>query len=463
MARYIPSTNEDRAEMLSALGLTNIEELFKDIPEEIRLEKEMDLPKSMSEPELLSHLKSIAEKNVSTDSFTCFLGAGAYDHYIPSVVDHIIARSEFYTSYTPYQPEISQGMLQAIFEYQTMICRLTGMDVSNASMYDGATALAEAMFMAVRTTGRNDVAVSKGVHPEYIEVLKTYAGPLGINVWEIELSGGKTDTAEMQETVGTDCAAVIVQSPNYFGVIEDLKEMSECAKDNGALSIACVDPISLGILTPPGQCGVDIAVGDGQPLGNSLSFGGPHFGFLAVKKPLMRKVPGRIVGQTTDREGRRGFVLTLQAREQHIRREKAVSNICSNQTLNALAAAVYMSVMGKKGLAKVAKLCFDKAHYAYRKLLDTGKFAPVYDAPFFKEFTIKALDEPVSAINKRLLENCITGGLDLGESGSGLGTGGLNLGIENADMKNCWLVAVTEKRTKQEIDRFVKIAAGGGK
>jgi len=463
MARYIPSTDGDRAEMLAVLGLAGIEELFKDIPEELRLKKEMDLPESMSEPELLSHLKSIADRNVSADSSACFLGAGVYDHFIPSVVSHIVSRSEFYTSYTPYQPEISQGMLQAIFEYQTMICRLTGMDVSNASMYDGATALAEAMFMAVRTTGRNDVAVSKGVHPEYIEVLKTYAKPIGINIREVELSGGKTDPAKIREIAGGDIAAVIVQSPNFFGVIEDLKETSEYAKDAGALSIACVDPISLGILTPPGQCGVDIAVGEGQPLGSSLSFGGPHFGFLAVKKPLMRKVPGRIVGQTTDREGRRGFVLTLQAREQHIRREKAVSNICSNQTLNALAAAVYMSTMGKKGLEKVAKLCFDKAHYAYNKLIETGKFAPVYDAPFFKEFTVKALSEPVSAINKRLLENGITGGLDLGEIGSGLGASSLNPDAENAGMKDCWLVAVTEKRTKQEIDRFVEIAAGGGK
>jgi len=462
MARYIPNTSEDRAEMLSALGLSDIEELFSDIPDELRLKREMDLPKSMSEPELLSHLKQIAGNNANADDYTCFLGAGVYDHHIPSVVNHIVSRSEFYTSYTPYQPEISQGMLQAIFEYQTMICTLTGMDVSNASMYDGATALAEAMFMAVRATGRNNVAVSKGVHPEYIEVLKTYGKPIGINVREIELSGGKTDPAKIREAA-EELAAVIVQSPNYFGVIEDLKQAAECAKDSGALSVACVDPISLGILRPPGDCGIDIAVGEGQSLGNPLSFGGPHFGFLAVKKPLMRKVPGRIVGQTVDHDGRRGFVLTLQAREQHIRREKAVSNICSNQSLNALAAAVYMSVMGKKGLVKVAKLCFDKAHYAYRKLIETGKFAPVFDAPFFKEFTVRALDEPVSEINKRLLRNRIMGGLDLGAGRFGINTGAACSADGNGGMENCWLVAVTEKRTRQEIDRFVEIAAGGGK
>lgn len=448
MSRYIPNTEEDREKMLSALGLTSIDELFAELPRELKLGREMDLPGSMSELELTAHMKVLADKNADSGDCICFLGAGAYDHFIPSIVKHVLSRSEFYTSYTPYQPEISQGMLQAIFEYQTMICQLTGMDVSNASMYDGATALTEAAFMAVHSTGRREVAVSAGVHPEYREVLRTYARFNGIKVLELGLTGGKTDWRKLEDSLGENCAAIIVQSPNFLGIIEDLKGAAELAAKNGALSIACVDPISIAILNPPGECGVDIAVGEGQSLGNPLSFGGPYLGFMAAKKELVRKMPGRIVGQTTDHEGRRGFVLTLQAREQHIRREKAVSNICSNQALNALAAAVYLSVMGRRGLKEVSNLCLQKSHYAYEKLLATGKFEKVTEAPFFKEFTVKALDEPVHQINERLLHNKITGGLELS--------------LYDPDMENCWLVAVTEKRTKQEIDTFVELAAGGG-
>lgn len=433
--------------MLSALGLTSIDELFTDIPQELKLGRELKLPESMSELELTAHMKGLAAKNADSDDYICFLGAGAYDHFIPSIVKHVLMRSEFYTSYTPYQPEISQGMLQAIFEYQTMICQLTGMDVSNASMYDGATAVAEAAFMAVRSTGRNIVAVSAGVHLEYREVLKTYARFNGIKVVEIGLSEGRTDLEKLEDSLGEACAAIIVQSPNFLGAIEDLKSSVELAAKNGALSIACVDPISLAILKPPGECGVDIAVGDGQSLGNPLSFGGPYLGFMAVKKELVRKMPGRIVGQTTDQEGRRGFVLTLQAREQHIRREKAVSNICSNQALNALAAAAYLSVMGREGFKEVANLCLQKSHYTYDKLLNTGKFEKVYNTPFFKEFAVKALDEPVHSINRRLLNSGITGGLELEQ--------------HYPYMENCWLMAVTEKRTKQEIDLMVNVAAGG--
>lgn len=446
-SRYIPNTEEDRRQMLSAIGLTDIEELFADIPQNVKLGRRLELPESMSEPELIRHFRSLASKNAHSNEYPCFLGAGAYDHFIPAVVKHITSRSEFYTSYTPYQPEISQGMLQAIFEYQTMICKLTGLDASNASMYDGATALTEAAFMAVRATGRNVLAVSAGVHPEYRDVLKTYAKFNGITVQEMELSDGKTSVEDLESRLGEDCGAVIVQSPNFVGTVEDLKSIAEAAAKKGALSIASVDPISLALLKPPGECGIDIATGDGQALGNSLNFGGPHLGFLAVKKELIRKMPGRIVGQTTDHEGKRGFVLTLQAREQHIRREKAVSNICSNQSLNALAAAVYLSVMGREGLKEVAKQCLQKSHYAYEKLLATGKFAKVTNGPFFKEFTVKALKEPISGINRRLLDNGITGGLDLGQTA--------------LELENCWLVAVTEKRTKQEIDRFVELAAGG--
>lgn len=449
MSRYIPSTDADRGQMLSSLGMKSIDELFADVPSDLKLKKMLNLPESMSEMELTAHMKAIAGKNDHTSECACFLGAGAYDHFIPSIVKHIISRSEFYTSYTPYQPEISQGMLQAIFEYQTMICQMTGMDASNASMYDGATALAEAAFMAVRSTGRNMVAVSAAVHPEYREVLKTYSGFYGVEVVEIGLLGGRTDMGKMEENAGDRCAAVIVQSPNFFGAIEDLNGVAGLASKTGALSIVCVDPISLALLQTPGECGIDIAVGDGQSLGNPLSFGGPYIGFLTAKKDLVRKMPGRIVGQTTDHEGRRGFVLTLQAREQHIRREKAVSNICSNQALNALAAAAYMTAMGREGIKEAANLCLQKSHYAYDKLIATGKFKKVNDAPFIREFAVKSLGEPVGSINDRLLKNRIIGGLELEKY--------------YADMKNCWLTAVTEKRTKQEIDLFVRIAAGGEK
>ncbi len=466
MFRYIPNTREDQAKMLSVIGVDSIEQLFSDIPDDVKLKRDLELPDSLSEPELVSHMKQAASKNIHAGTHTCFLGAGAYDHFIPSVVGHMISRSEFYTSYTPYQPEISQGMLQAIFEYQTMICRLTGMDVSNASMYDGATALAEAALMAVRSTGREKVLVSRGVHPQYREVLNTYAAYAGIEVAEVGMSDGVTDMNELErqlsdaDNTATDnavvvnaaadnAAVVIVQSPNFFGAVEDIKTAAGLAHKHGALCAACVDPISLAILQPPGECGADIAAGDGQPLGNPLDFGGPHFGFLAAKKELVRKMPGRIVGQTTDHDGRRGFVLTLQAREQHIRREKAVSNICSNQALNALAATVYLSVMGKQGLKEAAELCLKKSHYAYSKLLETGRFEKVHGAPFFKEFVIRAVGEPVSDINKRLLDNGIMGGLKLERY--------------YPEMRNCWLVAVTEKRTVQEIDRFADIAAGGVK
>ncbi len=448
MSRYIPNTEEDRAQMLSELGLSDISELFADIPEGMRLCRALNLPESLSEPELTAFMRSLADKNVDCSQAACFLGAGAYDHFIPAIVRYVISKPEFYTSYTPYQPEISQGMLQAIFEYQTMICRLTGMDVSNASMYDGATALAEAALIAVRSTGGKKVLVSRGVHPEYREVLGTYAKFNEIEVKEIALSRLKTDMAAFTALIEDGgIAAVIIQNPNFFGSIEDLKAISEFAASKGTLSIACADPISLGLLQSPGECGADIAVGDGQPLGNPINYGGPTLGFLAAKKEFLRKMPGRIVGQTTDHEERRGFVLTLQAREQHIRREKAVSNICSNQALNALAATAYLSVMGKEGLKEAAKLCLQKAHYTMDQLLATGKFERATDAPFIKEFTVKALDEPVAHINKRLLEHGIIGGLEL----------------EGAypELKGHWLIAVTEKRTKQEIDKLVKIAAGG--
>lgn len=446
MSGYVPNTDADRSEMLAGLGLNTIEELFSDIPESVRLKRELELPKAMSEMELMQYMKRLGAENRNTGDNVCFLGAGAYDHYIPSVVGHIISREEFYTSYTPYQPEISQGMLQAIFEYQTMICELTGMEVSNASLYDGATALAEAASMALRATGRGRTLVSAAVHPEYREVLRTYARFNGSVYKEIGLKDGKTDLEELQAGLDGDTAAVILQSPNFFGLIEDMKEVPELAHKNGSLAIACVDPVSLGILKSPGEYGFDIAVGDGQPLGNPLSFGGPYLGFLAASGALVRRVPGRIVGQTVDSKGQRGFVLTLQAREQHIRREKAVSNICSNQSLNALAAAAYLTVMGREGLNKVADLCLQKSHYACEKLIATGRFTKAFKGGFFKEFVLRS-SEPVAGLNARLLQNNIIGGLELGRY--------------YPEMQDCWLVAVTEKRTRNEIDRLANIAAVG--
>jgi glycine dehydrogenase subunit 1 len=441
MSAYIPNTASQKHKMLSEIGVASVDDLFSDIPESVRLKRKLDLPEAKPEMELVRHMSQMARKNCNTDEYTCFLGAGAYDHYIPSVVRHIISRQEFYTAYTPYQPEISQGTLQAIFEYQTMICRLTGMDVSNASMYDGASALAEAASMACSVTRRKEVLIPECVHPEYREVLSTYARFAGYKVVVSSIKDGRTDINDIESKISDDTAAVIIQNPNFFGAIEDIEEMVEIAHKNKSLVIACCDPISLAILKSPGEVGADIAVGEGQSLGNPLSYGGPYLGFFAAKKELMRKMPGRIVGETVDREGKRGFVLTLQTREQHIRREKATSNICSNQSLNALSAAVYLTVMGKKGLKEVALLSAQKAHYAYGQLIKTGLFEPAFNMPFFREFVLRYKYD-VAELNKKLIEKKIIGGYELGKT--------------YPDLKDGWLLAVTEKRTREDIDRLVR-------
>lgn len=437
MSRFIPGTDEQRDDMLGQIGIKEVDELFTCIPEKIRLQGRLNLPPAMSEMELAAHMRELSKKNCSLDDYVCFLGAGAYDHYIPSAVNHIISRQEFYTSYTPYQPEISQGTLQTIFEYQTMICELTGMDAANASIYDGATALAEAASMACRSSGREEVVVSKTVHPEYRKVLNTYARFNGIKVIELDYEQGVTELDALEKIITGDTAAIIVQSPNFFGIIEKLDSISEIVHKGGALLIAAVDPISLGILKSPGELGADIVVGEGQSLGNSLSFGGPYLGFFASTKKLVRKMPGRIAGQTVDNMGRTGYVLTMQTREQHIRREKATSNICSNQALNALAATVYLTVMGRKGLRKAAELCMQKAHYACKKLTETGKFNLKFDAPFFKEFAVES-SENIDNLNSKLLESRIIGGYALEKA--------------YPELVNCWLLAFTEKRTREEID-----------
>lgn len=441
MSRYIPNTDEQQKGMLAYLGLNTIEDLFQDIPAELRLNRSLDIPHALAEIELVKHMRELSSRNCSLEEYACFLGAGAYDHYIPSVVRHILSRQEFYTAYTPYQPEISQGTLQAIFEYQTMICELTGMDAANASMYDGASALAEACAMACQISGRKEVLAAKTVHPESRFVLNTYAGFNGEKIADIGYVDGRADLEELEGKISKETAAVVIQSPNFFGITEQLREVCELAHRHGALLIVSTDPVSLGILKPPGEFGADIVVGEGQSLGNQLSFGGPYLGFFAVKKEWVRKMPGRIVGQTTDKNGKRGFVLTLQTREQHIRREKATSNICSNQALNALAATVYLTVMGKKGLKEAAELCVQKAHYAYERLIKTGRFTAAFSTPFFKEFVVKS-KVPVGELNRNLLDEKIIGGYDLSR--------------EYPELGDAWLLAVTEKRTREEIDRLVK-------
>lgn len=446
MFPYIPNTTDDERKMLDSLGLDSIEDLFKDIPDEVRLKRELNIGKPMSEEEIRKYVGALSRKNRGTDELVCFLGAGAYDHYIPSVVDHVISRSEFYTAYTPYQAEISQGTLQVIFEYQTLISNLTGMDVANASMYDGASALAEAAIMAVAQARKNKVIVSKTVHPESIAVLKTYAKSQDIEVVEIDEKEGTTDLEALKNEVTDDTAAVIVQNPNFFGIIEDVEEVEKITHSKKkAMLIMSVDPISLGILKSPGELGADIVVGEGQPLGNSLSYGGPYLGFMAASQKLMRKMPGRIVGQTVDREGKRAFVLTLQAREQHIRREKATSNICSNQGLNALAAAVYLSTLGKQGIKEVAYQCVQKSHYALKEITKLGKYKATFNKPFFKEFAVSS-EINSETVNKKLIYNGILGGYDLSK--------------DYSQYKNSLLYCVTEKRTKNEIDDLVKVLEG---
>lgn len=443
MARYIGNTNKDRANMLQEIGYDSIDSLFRAVPESVKLKTNLNLPSAQSEMELVKNIKSLSNKNINMDDYTCFLGAGAYDHYIPSVIDQLISRQEFYTAYTPYQPEISQGTLQVIFEYQTMISELTGLPVVNASMYDGATALTEAAIMACESTKRSEVIIASNVHPEGIQVLNTYAQFRNITVIEAGLNDGQVDIEDLKNKINKNTAAVIIQSPNFFGIIEDIAAMKDLVHENKSLLIVSADPISLALLKSPGELGADIAVGDGQSLGNSLSFGGPYLGFMAVTEKLMRKMPGRIVGETVDKDGNRGFVLTLQTREQHIRREKATSNICSNQALNALIATIYMTLMGKEGLKKAAELCLQKSHYAYNELIKTGKFSPMFAKPFFKEFVVKS-NESITDLNNKLLNSNIIGGYDVEKS--------------YPEMKNCWLVAVTEKRTKEEIDYLTRKA-----
>ncbi|MEC3883084.1 aminomethyl-transferring glycine dehydrogenase subunit GcvPA [Halobacillus litoralis] len=439
--RYLPMTERDKKEMLNVIGVEQSDELFSDIPESIRFKGDLQIKKPKNEFQLMKELTELAGKNVDLKSHTSFLGAGVYDHYIPSIVDHVISRSEFYTAYTPYQPEISQGELQAIFEFQTMICELTGMDVANSSMYDGGTALAEAVNLSAGQTKKKKVLVSKAIHPESLAVIHSYVKGPGVEVVEIDHKDGRTDLEQLEREIDEDTASVVVQYPNFFGQIEPLDQVKAIVDtQKKAMMITSSNPLALGYLTPPGEFGADIVVGDAQVFGIPAQYGGPHCGYFATTKKLMRKVPGRLVGQTVDEEGRRGFVLTLQAREQHIRRDKATSNICSNQALNALASSVAMSSLGKQGLRKMSWMNIQKTAYMKKQLQEKG-VEVVFDGAFFNEIVVK-LNKDVKELNRLLLEQGIIGGYDLGEV--------------DEKLKNCMLVAVTEIRTKEEIDMFVK-------
>ncbi|WP_301109753.1 aminomethyl-transferring glycine dehydrogenase subunit GcvPA [Sporosarcina sp.] len=438
--RYLPMTEQDQKEMLETIGISSIDELFADIPEKVRFTGEYNIKQAKSETSLLKELSRLAAKNANAQDYASFLGAGVYDHYKPVIVDHVISRSEFYTAYTPYQPEISQGELQAIFEFQTMICELTGMELANSSMYDGGTALAEAGTLAAGYTKRKKLLVSSTVHSESHAVVNSYASGQSIEVVTIPHADGVTNVEKLKELIDDQTAAVIVQYPNFYGQVEDLQTMSNIAHDNGALFVVSANPLSLGLLTPPGALGADITVGDAQPFGIAEAFGGPHCGYFAVTKKLMRKVPGRLVGETTDDQGRRGYVLTLQAREQHIRRDKATSNICSNQALNALAASVAMTALSKEGIKEIAYQNIAKTAYA-RSAFEKAGFTVKFSTSHFNEIVVDC-KAPVKEVNERLLKQGIIGGYDLS--------------LVDENLANHALVAVTEQRTKEEIDAYVQ-------
>jgi glycine dehydrogenase subunit 1 len=441
--RYIPNSPEEREEMLRALGLGSAEELFDSIPADIILREPLKTPAALSETELLERFEALASKN-SAARRPSFLGAGAYSHYAPTIVDSLIQRSEFFTAYTPYQPEISQGTLQAIFEFQTLVCQLTGMDVANASMYDGSTAMAEAVLMAERVTRRSRVLVSDAVHPEYMRVAETYVAHAGIELLRlgIDEETGRTTFDLDEAALDKSVAAVVLQSPNFFGCVEDLKAFAEKVHAAGALLVVVVtESASFGMLRSPGACGADIVVAEGQSFGVPVSFGGPYVGLFATREQYARQMPGRLAGVAYDREGRRGFVLTLATREQHIRREKATSNICTNEGLIALAATIYMTTMGRAGLQEVAAQCAQKAAYARRQIAAVEGFALPYSAPVFNEFVVRAPVEAAGLLRRLASEHNVTGGLALSRY--------------FPDRANDFLVCVTETNKRSEIDALV--------
>ena len=439
---YVPSTPETEREILDVLGIQRFEDLLGNIPASIMQKCNINLPEPLSEPELVKHMRTLAGKIKHSGENVSFLGGGAYDHFVPAVVDFLISRSEFYTAYTPYQPEVSQGTLQSIYEYQSMLCHLLDMEVANASMYDGATALAEAAIMAAGITGRKRILVSPLIHPAALDVLRTYVGNREIEIVMLPVSDGLTDFKGLEDHLQTGIGALLVQSPNFFGNIEKLAGVAELTRQQKALLILSVDPVSAALLKTPGELGADIAVAEGQPLGIHQSFGGPYLGIFTARNDLIRKMPGRIVGETEDIDGKRGYVLVLQTREQHIRREKATSNICSNQGLMALAATIYMALLGKTGMRQVANLCLNNSHYLAQKIVALPGFDLAFgETPFFKEFVVRTPVAP-GRIIAEALESGIFAGIDLGSY--------------RPEWKNLLLIAVTEKRSRQEMDDFVK-------
>lgn len=440
---YLLNTPEDQQAMLEAIGVGSIDDLFAMVPAELRLNRPLDIPPALTELELTACLSQLAAKNVSADQKVCFLGGGSYDHFIPAAVDMLASRGEYYTSYTPYQAEASQGNLQAFFEYQTLICRLTGMDVSNASLYDGGSAAAEAAFMSMSATGRHGrVVVAASVHPEYRQILLTHLANLGVELVTVGAPQGTISPAELAKVVTSQTACVLIQQPNFFGCLEETAALARVAHDAGALFAVSVDPMSLGVLKRPGDYGADIVVAEGQSLGSPMAYGGPYLGIMACREELVRRMPGRIAGQTVDRRGKRCWVLTLQTREQHIRREKATSNICTNQGLYALRAAIYLSLMGPQGMRELGELCVRKAHYAVQALTAGGRLSRAFDRPTFKEFVIRDSQNSVEP----LLAQAEKSGF----------FAGISLGRWYPELADCFLVAVTEKRTKAEIDALAQ-------
>ena len=428
--------------MLDAIGAASIDELFEQIPAEVRLDRDLELPPGLTETECLDHLTQLAGRNADADAEICFLGAGMYDHYVPAIVDAITSRSEFLTPYTPYQPEISQGGLQVMFEFQTAMSELTALPVSNAALYEGPSAVASAAYLAIGATGRTKLVASRGVHPHSRESLVTYGAGYGSELVEVPLAEGVTDAAALAEAIDDETAAVFLQQPNFLGAVEDVEALGAAAKEQGALLVVACDPIALSILKPPGECGADIAVGEGQPLGNRLDYGGPSFGFFCATDEHIRRMPGRIAGETTDVDGRRGFVLTLQTREQHIRREKATHNICTAQALNALAGMVHLAWLGKRGFVELGELLVRRAAYARERLSSVDGVELLHEAPVVREFAL-TLDAPVAEV----LDRCAAEGIGAGYP----------LGRDYPEHENGLLVALTERRSRRDIDRFAEV------
>ena len=439
MAGYTPATGPDREAMLDAIGVDSIDQLFEQVPEEVRLNRPLALEDGLSESEVYSRMAELASKNRDPEGDPGFLGAGMYDHYVPAIVDAITSRSEFLTPYTPYQPEVSQGGLQVMFEFQTAMSEITGLPVSNAGLYEGPSAAASAAYLAMAVTGRNGLVASRGMHPHSRETLATHAVGFGAELTEVGLEDGLTDAAALEAAIGEDTAAVFLQNPNFLGSVEDIARLGEFASARGALVVVAVDPMTLGVLRPPGECGADIAFGEGQPLGNRLDFGGPSFGFFCAREEYLRKMPGRIAGQTEDVDGRRGFVLALQTREQHIRREKATSNICTSQALNALAGVIHLSWLGKAGFVEIGEMLARRTAFARRRIAAIDGFELLHDAPVVREFAVRSTSVPVEALRS-------------GADATGSRLQVYPLGRDYPEFEDGFLVALTEQRDVKDIE-----------